>query len=333
MALTLSDEVSLVWRRPKTMSSVLFFANRYLLAFFNCAVVLSLVVPVDAVVCVKLQRSHDVILLVSQLVVVLIFVLRTYALCGCRRNVLVSLGTLILVFVIAHVIWIFIYGGFRPHMNNYDDNFVEDMYMNGLVCLEDSESDSWLLWLGAFAVDICVLVMTIRKTCGVSRDLRAIPKRMPLATLMLRDGSIYFMIMAILHLSNIVVYWLSMVDPSYHVERVTWMTGGGSTSGPLSEMSNCLAVTLTSRLMLNLHEHAHAGVLSTGAEADASLVSGIIFRDLVPAQHPQSNEYALAEFHGPEIDPQAENDAYIPPMEFALEPLLTNADLQRVSDV
>lgn len=44
------------------------------------------------------------------------------------------------------------------------------------------------MWLGVLAIDIVVLVMTLAKTRGVARDLHVNSKRMPLATLMLRDG-------------------------------------------------------------------------------------------------------------------------------------------------
>lgn len=44
------------------------------------------------------------------------------------------------------------------------------------------------MWLGLLVIDIVVLAMTLAKTHGVARDLRVIPNKMPLATLMLRDG-------------------------------------------------------------------------------------------------------------------------------------------------
>lgn len=166
MALTLSDEVRLIWRRPKSMSSVLFFANRYPLALYNCSLlvttaipgpiksavrprftmtlhqsltnkpygpqlfVLPLVLPwsdsyscssdiPDAISYSCLTKSsnlwHNSLLHVSTCQSILsalcclkltlslqvIFVLRTYALYGCRRKVFISLGSLVLAVTIS----------------------------------------------------------------------------------------------------------------------------------------------------------------------------------------------------------------------------------------
>ncbi|KII84038.1 hypothetical protein PLICRDRAFT_46379 [Plicaturopsis crispa FD-325 SS-3] len=281
--------------------------------------------------CAALELSLKVMQLVAQSVVLLIFVLRTYALYGCSRKVLVSLSSLALAVVIGYaflIVWTMIFS-----IQNWDD--FDGISFTGMSCLELMESPSWIFWLGLFIFDIVVLVMTLAKTYKVSRELRATPKRMPLASLMLRDGSIYFVMMAVLHLANIVPSLAELwSQPPDMLEFFTSLIfyDIGSISGPLSILTNCVSVTLTSRLMLNLHEHAHAGVLSTGAEADASLVSGIIFRDLGPTHRPQSDEYALANLDGLEISRQAEDNDYIPPMEI-MEPLLMDDDIARVSHV
>ncbi|KII86290.1 hypothetical protein PLICRDRAFT_284327 [Plicaturopsis crispa FD-325 SS-3] len=87
--------------------------------------------------------------------------------------------------------------------------------------------------------------------------------------LQLPSGSLYFIAMALLHLANILLYWLDTPSWQYYPD-VEGMSG----------LANCLSVALMSRLLLNLHEHAHAGVLSTGADTSASLVSGVVFRDI-----------------------------------------------------
>ncbi|KAI6012069.1 hypothetical protein PISMIDRAFT_332445 [Pisolithus microcarpus 441] len=67
-----------------------------------------------------------------------------------------------------------------------------------------------------------------------------------LVVLLLRDGAIYFGIVAIANLANIVSFYAA---PEL-------LKGG------LSTFSICIAITMVSRLMLNLHKTADTGIFS-----------------------------------------------------------------------
>ncbi|KII86291.1 hypothetical protein PLICRDRAFT_43883, partial [Plicaturopsis crispa FD-325 SS-3] len=69
MSLTFSDEVHLIWRRPKSVSSALFFANRYLLALVNCAVLCAMMLRWDLASCEPFLWSRQIIQFVTQLIV------------------------------------------------------------------------------------------------------------------------------------------------------------------------------------------------------------------------------------------------------------------------
>ncbi|KII84037.1 hypothetical protein PLICRDRAFT_126998 [Plicaturopsis crispa FD-325 SS-3] len=327
MILTFLDEVHLIWRRPKSMSSLLYFANRYVLALANCTVVVFLATPWSFRSCAVFQWGREIIQCVTQFIVAFIFVLRTYALYGCRRKVLLSLGLVALAILIVNVCFIGLgaMDVFAYLHSSVNDPGFEDGLLLESQCLARQETGSydrsiyyrsialtdfllagWVMWPGMLAFDIIILGMTLAKTYQVAKDLRGVFGSMALATLIRRDGSIYFAAMAFLHLANIVLYWLpagiyGYADPPHNLDGL---------SGHFSVFTNCLSVTLTSRLMLNLHKCAHAGVLSTGDEASASILSGIIFRDMGPVRLLQSNEQVIHD--GAEVARQAEDIENLP---------------------
>ncbi|KAG5734400.1 hypothetical protein E4T56_gene7159 [Termitomyces sp. T112] len=62
-----------------------------------------------------------------------------------------------------------------------------------------------------------------------------------------KDGAIYFAVMAFANLANILTFYLC----------------GPFMRGGLSTFASGISVTMISRLMLNLHENANAGIYST----------------------------------------------------------------------
>ncbi|KII84084.1 hypothetical protein PLICRDRAFT_46417, partial [Plicaturopsis crispa FD-325 SS-3] len=331
MALTFSDEVHLIWRRPKSLSSVLFFANRYPLAFANCVFVSFMAIPMNHERCSIYGWIRQVVLSGTQLIVASVFVLRTYALYGCRKRVLFSLGSLFIAMAMTNIGFLIVYGVSTlgqtydgPYYGFTSRSLTTD-HVYGISCVYFYQPIGWILWPANLAVDVIVLVMTLTKTYKLAKDLKVTSGRIPLATLMLRDGSIYFAVMTCLHLSIVILFCLWVPLPAYDI-------GGGqnldSLTSPLSVLTNCLSVALTSRLMLNLHKRAHVGILSTGAQASASIVSGIVFRDL---GHIQPVEH-IVNPDGPEIPRKEEDVPQIPSVE-PIEPLSKDVDVRRMSHV
>ncbi|KAF8874545.1 hypothetical protein BD779DRAFT_1678688 [Infundibulicybe gibba] len=100
-------------------------------------------------------------------------------------------------------------------------------------------------WVALFAYDSIIFVLTLAKTWQAGRKIK-INRPLPIIALLLRDGSIYFAVMALANLANILTFYFC----------------GPFLRGGLSTFSNDISVTMMSRLMLNLHETATVGIFS-----------------------------------------------------------------------
>ncbi|KIK75961.1 hypothetical protein PAXRUDRAFT_835510 [Paxillus rubicundulus Ve08.2h10] len=56
--ITIAEEITFVWRRPKRASSILFFLNRYLGLFGNAAAVAVSLAPLSPKVCISNSVFH-----------------------------------------------------------------------------------------------------------------------------------------------------------------------------------------------------------------------------------------------------------------------------------
>ncbi|THH16612.1 hypothetical protein EW146_g4063 [Bondarzewia mesenterica] len=97
-------------------------------------------------------------------------------------------------------------------------------------------------WEGEFVLDMIIFSLTVARTYQ-HRDVWTWSRGMGLRNtglvrLVLRDGALYFVTMALANLLNILTFYLA--PPIL--------------KGVLSTFSSCISVTMMSRLMLNLHE-------------------------------------------------------------------------------
>ncbi|KII90483.1 hypothetical protein PLICRDRAFT_534452 [Plicaturopsis crispa FD-325 SS-3] len=210
--------------------------------------------------CQNIHIFQQVYFFVSQILVVLVLCMRIYALYGCTRKVAALLVCVVIIAtglctwsVVAtegaHTVYFF--GGCRDPYSTMDAP--KAMY-------------AALPWEAMFVVESVIFFLTARKSPNFGRELRPISGRMSLTAVMLRDGSAYFAAMASVTLAQILTVYLA---PS-------------AMTGFLSTFSNCLAVTLISRLMLNLHETAHAGLLTTNVPSTGTT-------NHTPVQFPESS--------------------------------------------
>jgi len=111
-------------------------------------------------------------------------------------------------------------------------------------------------WEALFVFDTTIFALTIYYAYSAQRWRI---RQTNLHTLIVRDGAMYFGIMALANLGNIGTYYL--------VEYWPFLPGA------LATFANCISVTMISRLLLNLHEHAQAGILTVPADRHAALSS------------------------------------------------------------
>ncbi|KAJ3841572.1 hypothetical protein F5878DRAFT_609972 [Lentinula raphanica] len=111
--------------------------------------------------------------------------------------------------------------------------------VNGLSCLTCHlrivSSDMACLWIGIFVFDLCILCLTLWKTYYTYKDGYMSGG---LLTIVMRDGLMYFGIITLASLANIVVFLL----------------GGEFTRGLLPVFTNIISSVMMSRLMFNLRE-------------------------------------------------------------------------------
>ncbi|KAK7466393.1 hypothetical protein VKT23_005116 [Stygiomarasmius scandens] len=96
-----------------------------------------------------------------------------------------------------------------------------------------------------------LVVLTLKKAYETRRELKEEGMLVPsILVLVVRDGSIYFAVMAVANFLNILTFYLT--GP--------YMRGG------LSTFASAVSVTMMSRLMLNLHEVAETGLYTSHRE-------------------------------------------------------------------
>ncbi|KII90488.1 hypothetical protein PLICRDRAFT_697035 [Plicaturopsis crispa FD-325 SS-3] len=239
MILTFVDEVNFIWRRPKSVSSVLFLINRYLSAASNAAILAFTNRTLSTESCKTFYTAQQNVLILTQIFVGALMIIRTYALYARSKRILVSLIGLSAI-LIAITVWatstvtgdITIVSGFG---GCYD---VDRAYLAARFAIS---------WEALFAFDLTIFVLTAWKTYVKGRSIQYLSGRMSLTTVILRDGAAYFAVMVLVNFANMLTYYLNSTS---------------DVRGLLSTFVSCLAVTMVSRLMLNLHKSAHNGIFS-----------------------------------------------------------------------
>ncbi|KAF8874555.1 hypothetical protein BD779DRAFT_1678697 [Infundibulicybe gibba] len=287
--ITIDREIKYVWRRPKKTSAYLFLANRYFSFLAN------IVVAVFQVTNFGLLERFEVSLnteLISQMVssklqelqsvaagspfgksipstpwVALsvphadfdqmnrrpvLMTLRVFALYEHRLRVLGSM-VILGAAVVGVSLWA-LYG---------QKTTVAPRSGCHIALLYPTSTRLATGWLALFAYDLVVFALTLAKTWQAGRKIK-IHTRLPIIALLLRDGAIYFAVMALADLANIFTFYVCVptLDPPVVHSSVTLQFCGWFLRGGLSTFSNNISVTMMSRLMLNLHETASTGIFS-----------------------------------------------------------------------
>ncbi|KAF7289774.1 hypothetical protein MIND_01351300 [Mycena indigotica] len=232
---TFDKEVTLIWRRRKSLSSYCFFVNRYF-AFFTLIPSASVpFVTLSRTACAEFCTFRELVLLMTQTIVAAIMIIRLYALF--RRDKRILYGLVVFVGVLVSLVIWSIQGqhGWYPKV------------IGGCHWTMSAHTALHLAgpWEGLFAFDTVVFLMTVysaystRKRTGPTVSLQ---------TLFVRDGAMYFGIVALVNLLNILTYYLDnhLLCP-----------------GSLATIAIYVSVTAISRLLLNLHSYAaDAGILT-----------------------------------------------------------------------
>ncbi|KAF8195335.1 hypothetical protein K438DRAFT_2017287 [Mycena galopus ATCC 62051] len=238
--ITIDVESQYLWKRAKSASAYWFFAIRYGALATNIPVVVFSLVTLPKKVCVRYDLAHQLFLLATQLLVSAVMILRIWALYSRRARVLWWLIGVASSFI-AIAVWSMLHG-----QHGFPLTVLPGCH------LAVNESASYYLagpWECLFAFDAMIFGMTTYKGYVTRRDAGG--ANMPIHRVLVRDGApekgaMYFAAMAFANLTNIVTFFI----------------GGPLVPGSLATFATCMSVVMMSRLMLNLHERTHVGVLT-----------------------------------------------------------------------
>ncbi|KAJ3840266.1 hypothetical protein F5878DRAFT_613746 [Lentinula raphanica] len=233
-ALTFKYEIHHLWTGPKTWSSYWFFLNRYFAFFANITVTIFEFVNLPPLSCKRYGVYRQMVLFIQQVIVCVLLTMRIYALYGRSIRILgYMLGSAFTLAVVAAWSLFGQKGTTASSGCHIGIDFITSVHLASA-------------WEALFCYDSILFGFTLYQTYK-SRHGIGMSHHIPLVSLMLRDGAIYFAVMALANLSNILTFYLA----------------GPFLRGSLSTFASCMSVTMMSRLMLNLHSSARSGIFST----------------------------------------------------------------------
>ncbi|KAJ7676911.1 hypothetical protein DFH06DRAFT_1291766 [Mycena polygramma] len=233
--LVLDFEVSRYWDSHFSWVNVLFFVNRYGALLGNIPVVVEYFwtessSPAKIKVCLGLESYHLYFVIFSQVMAGVMLILRTYALYERSKRVLTVMMT-VAAAAIAVALWSVVSGKAVDKSTNLP------LYFG---CNYPTPPDQGLnlaaAWAGVAVFDSMIFILTLYK---------AFSRRYPggdLLAVLLRDGAVYFGVIVMSNLSNI----------------LTLVLGTPYTRGIVTTFTNIISSVMITRLMLNLRDPALA---------------------------------------------------------------------------
>ncbi|KAJ7624578.1 hypothetical protein FB45DRAFT_1060845 [Roridomyces roridus] len=255
---TLPVEIHYIWLRRKRGSSYWFLLNRYLglsIMFIIGGLKFSVIPPTVCETIPKLAKGF----LISQEVVVFgILVLRVYAMFNLDRRIL---ALLLVTGAAAFSMSAWLVSTQATVPPPADANLNNSDLPNHLNGFPQPSPGSTLCpdlifhptairvagaWEGQFALDTLIFLLTVYRAF---LHRRREEWQSSLLRCLFRDGAIYFFVLSIANLANILMYYY----------------GDALLSGSLTWFASALSTVVLARLMLNLHAAASAGILMPGA--------------------------------------------------------------------
>ncbi|KAI0310715.1 hypothetical protein OF83DRAFT_1178264 [Amylostereum chailletii] len=269
--ITLPNEISRIWPRfgSRSRPAFLFFLNRYV-PFFGYIAVSAFSFtnlasseqrqaafsngnpcsnPVDS--CMDYGLARQLLLLCNQVVVSILLALRIIALYNHSRRVNIIVAT----FGVA------LFGLACWSLVGQHSSVIHDVIGCHISMTLETGIHVAVAWEAQAAFDLLIFGLTIHRTLRSQFDncrrrrLRTPSGGLGLVDLMFRDGAIYFIVMALANISNILTFYFA--SPAL--------------KGVLSTFASCISITMMSRLMLNLHEAASSHRAFAGTSGVVSI--------------------------------------------------------------
>jgi len=237
--ITAGLEVRYLWGRPKSQSSYWFFLNRYFAFLANISVTALGFSKLSDESCKKYNLYRQILLIVNQILVCVLLTVRIFALYQRSKRILAwMLGSGAVLAGTA----CFVMFGQKSAPAGHGPGCHVGLSKETAIRLAGA-------WEALFVYDSIIFFLTVWKTMKEKKDQRVTGINVTLIDVLLRDGAVYFAVMALCNLTNILTFYLA----------------GPFLRGGLSTFASSMSVTMMSRLMLNLHETAQEGIYTTQA--------------------------------------------------------------------
>ncbi|KAF7300798.1 hypothetical protein MKEN_01305400 [Mycena kentingensis (nom. inval.)] len=263
--LTLPWETARFWGSSfqPTAANVLFFLNRYVTLFgtvpvvmqyfwtgeageakiaprrCSCALLASTSEALISSSCTSLATYHQYFVVFTQIIIGFMLILRTYALYQGSRRVL-ALMLVVAAYPITVGTWSVLSASHSEE--NVNDAPPLGLYVGCSSGVPSSEKTKLAIaWVGLAVFDCTIFLLTLWR--GLRRYLyadRGRRRREQLVEVLLRDGSIYFGVILLSTIANI----------------ITFVIAEPYARGILTTFTNVISTTMISRLMLNLRDPA-----------------------------------------------------------------------------
>ncbi|RPD74157.1 hypothetical protein L226DRAFT_613552 [Lentinus tigrinus ALCF2SS1-7] len=196
---TFTDEVQRIWRRRFTGATLIFLLTRWVAVAERIVLVVSVVLPtVQDKSCVPVLRLDDTLTDISYLMFGVFMMLRVRGVWGGAWAPLVFLALLTPVRTIISIYT----------QTHYDPiAFGGPIYGCGAVINLDSHRYTTVgivSRISGLAIDTAVLLLTWYKTLGIKRESTRLGIHTPYVTLLLRDGTLYFLIILFIQTFGII---------------------------------------------------------------------------------------------------------------------------------
>ncbi|KAG2340862.1 hypothetical protein BDR05DRAFT_495510 [Suillus weaverae] len=197
--------------------------------------------------CVKYTLCRQLFFLSQGIIVCLVLTIRIYALYGCSKRLLTWMS--IIGFTLAAGACAGTFGHFSSNATIFP----------GVGCYETYTATVaahvGLAWMALFIFELLIFILTVYRICKTIGLLRlSLFTRSNVIDIIFHDGAIYFGVMTLINIPNILTYY----------------SGSVNTRGSLATFTSSMSATLISRLVLNLHQSMDTGILSTTIQDESA---------------------------------------------------------------
>ncbi|EIW77318.1 hypothetical protein CONPUDRAFT_109867 [Coniophora puteana RWD-64-598 SS2] len=259
--LTLSEEVDRYWMRPKlSWAALLFFSNRYLTPLGHVPIVMETLMQsaIPTSVCQRMGMYNQAIIVIIQLIGGVVMATRVYAMYDrCRRILALMVSVAAIALTIG--IWaILTDGSVAPHVPPPPSGRGCILPVSGASAARLS-----IAWGGQTIFDALIFGLTVWQSWKMH-----VPGSKRICGILLRDGALYFCIITLTNVANI----------------LTLMLADDNTRANCTTLTNIICSMMISRLMLNLRDPKLA--FTTAAFTDAAFTSGAAASELCAENYP-----------------------------------------------